>query len=68
MSDYDIDTSREEFGAKAVFVAAVLFAKVSGMNAENEQRKAQGYSMAYTYDAYDECVNEAVAAMPRKAR
>lgn len=35
-----------------------MFAIISGMNAENQQRAAQGESMAYTDESYFDIVKE----------
>jgi hypothetical protein len=64
---YKSDTSDPGLAARAVYVAAILFARVSGMNAENEQRMLQGYSIAYTTDSYEteiECAKAALDARP----
>ena len=37
---------------------AVLFAKVSGMNAENDYRKACGYLLAYGEQGYQQAIDE----------
>jgi hypothetical protein len=34
------------------FLAAMLFAEISAMNAENMQRQVLGHSLAYGEDAY----------------
>ena len=44
--------------ARVAWAAALLFARVSGMNAENDQRKVVGSSMAYTDDAYQQAIEE----------
>jgi len=42
--------------ARVAWAAALLFAQVSGMNAENDQRKAVGASMAYTDENYQDAI------------
>lgn len=56
MTDYDVDTSDTGKAARVVWAASVLFARVSGMNAENEVRKIQGQAMAYNSGYYFEAV------------
>ncbi len=45
--------------ARAAWAAAVLYARISGYNAENDQRKVQGYAMAYVSDSYEAAIAEA---------
>ncbi len=42
-----------------------LFARVSGMNAENEQRKVLGQSIAYVEDNYRAVIWEEFAKVPK---
>lgn len=63
MTDYDVDTSDPGKAARVVWAAAVLFAKVSGMNAENAGRKSNGYAMAYDDLSYAGVVEEALAGL-----
>jgi len=40
------------------FLAAELYAEISGMNAENMYRQSLGYSVAYTEDSFIHVKNE----------
>lgn len=53
-----IDASDPGKAAIVNLAAAVLFAEISGMNAENQQRQANGYSMAYTHNNYSGVIDE----------
>ena len=63
MSVYDVDTSDPGKAARVAWAAAVLFGEISGMNAENDQRKACGHSMAYTEHSYQAVIEDARAAL-----
>ncbi len=47
----------EQEAAYIIAQAAVLFAKVSGMNAENLAREAQGNAPAYTEVDFENAIN-----------
>ena len=54
--------------ATLAWAASVLFATVSGYNAENEQRKACGHSMAYVEGSYVAAIEDAhLLAVGRKS-
>ena len=50
--------TEEQQAAYIIAQSMVLFATISGMNAENMQRESLGQSMAYTAKDYEEAVNQ----------
>jgi len=50
----------EEESAKLIAAAMVLFAEVSGMNAENAQRQHRGESLVYSEYSYAKAIERFV--------
>ncbi len=49
--------TEEQKAAYIMAQSAVLYATISGMNAENMQRQSSGLSVAYTENDFDNAVN-----------
>ena len=68
MSDYSVPEPKD-IGQAAQFacIAAILFARVSGFNAENELRHIQESMPAYTDGSYESEIQDALAALKEAA-
>lgn len=54
-----VDTSDPGLAARVAWAAAVLYARVSGYNAENQVRERSGSQLAYWSDSYEVAIEEA---------
>ena len=68
MSDYTVDTDDPGKAAQVVWAASLLFARTSSFNAENAIRLSQGYAMAYSDNAYEQEVQDAIKAVSGEAK
>jgi len=48
----------EQKAAYVIAMAACVSARIAGMQAENQQRQLQGYSPAYTAEAFEAVLDE----------
>lgn len=65
MSAPKIDAGDPGKAAEVAALAAVLYARVCGMNAENDVRKAQGQMIAYCEDSFAIAVAEFWDTVPK---
>lgn len=53
-----LDTSAPGKAANVAARAAILFARITGMAADNTQREHNGYAMAYDRDCFEAAIEE----------
>jgi len=58
MSEVKLDTNDPGKAANVAARAAILYARVSGYNAENSMHHEQGHAIAYASDAFETAIEE----------